>query len=259
MNRKHIILLISWLILGLQLVAGDLLSQTVNAVVSASSDKIAQAKAAQKKINRINKSTNKLVAEYDLLNKRLEGVRAYNAQLRLQIKDQKNNISQLNSSLVEATTMEGDMAPLVEQMIEGLSQFISMDLPFDVDERTEAVQRLRENQSDSLLTAAERFRQILETYRIEGDYGKNIDTKSKILNIDGADRHVNILRVGRIALLYQSDDQQLNGAWNKQNKTWDKVSKGDYRAAFSHLYKMANKQASINMMMLPIFAPEEAK
>ena len=244
------------LVLGL--VASLATAQTVDSALQSSSNKIASARTSQQAINKLDDETVKLLGDYQTISKRLEGVRVYNAQLELQIGDQEANLQKLDASIRKAATMEGEMAPLVEEMIEGLIQFIDLDLPFKKEERKEAALKLADNQSDSQLSAAERFRQILETYRIEGDYSKNIESYSQKLSVNGADLDVNILRVGRIALMYQSEDQQYNGIWNKATNSWEALDGGTYRKALADLYKMSNKQASINIMKLPISAPQEA-
>ena len=227
------------------------IAQTVNSALNAASSKIAKASSAQTKIDKLADQTDSLFAKFQKANKQLENVRVYNAQLELQIKDQEELLERLQASIREASTMEGQMAPLVEEMISGLEQFVELDMPFQLDVRREAVERLKENQSNSLLTAAERFRQILETYRIEADYSKNIESYTDKLNINGVELDVNILRVGRIAMMYQSEDQKLNGVWNASTRSWDELD-SSYRKPLSDLYKMANKQASINIMKLPI-------
>ena len=244
--------------LGLVFLASFATAQTVDSTLKASSNKIANARTSQQAINKLDDQAIKLLGDYQTTSKRLEGVRVYNAQLELQIGDQEKTLSRLDQSIRKAATMEGEMAPLVEEMVEGLIQFIDLDMPFKKEERKEQAQVLADNQSDSQLTAAERFRQILETYRIEGDYSKNVESYQQELSINGVNLDVNILRVGRIGLMYQSEDQQYNGVWNKATKTWDALDGGTYRKALSDLYKMSNKQASINIMKLPISAPQEA-
>ncbi|HAD10132.1 MAG TPA: hypothetical protein DCF62_11670, partial [Porticoccaceae bacterium] len=41
-----------------------------------------------------------------------------------------------------------------------------------------------------------------------------IDQYSGLLPIDGQDRQVTFLRIGRIALLYQTSDQSQAGVWD---------------------------------------------
>ena len=99
---------------------------------------------------------------------------------------------------------------------------------------------------------------MLEAYNIEAEYGRKVETYSETLTIGGQERQVNILAVGRVALVYQTKDAAETGAWDKSSGSWVALSSGDYRSAVLQGIKIAKKQASIDVMQLPISAPEEA-
>jgi hypothetical protein len=98
------------------------------------------------------------------------------------------------------------MTPLVIRMIDGLEQFVEMDVPFNLDERRDRVEFLRTNVDRSDLTVAEKFRQVLEAYNIELQYGRGFETYSDTIELAGGPREVDFLRIGRIALVYQTTD-----------------------------------------------------
>jgi hypothetical protein len=62
--------------------------------------------------------------------------------------------------------------------------------------------------------------------------------------------------VGRIALLFQTTDLAVSGHWNKDTGAWEALDSSAYRSAIQNGIRMANKQASIDLLMLPIAAPE---
>jgi len=131
-----------------------------------------------------------------------------------------------------------------------------LDIPFLLDERKQRVARLRENLNRSDLSAAEKFRQVLEAYKIESEYGTRIDSYTDIVDISGQNREVNILRVGRIALLYQTANKQHSAVWNKKTKQWQPLEGGDAQEALAKGIRMANKQVAVDMLELPISTPE---
>ena len=51
------------------------------------------------------------------------------------------------------------------------------------------------------------------------------------IELDGAEREVDILRIGRVALVAQSTDGAETGAWNKDAQSWEELSAGDYASA----------------------------
>jgi hypothetical protein len=118
---------------------------------------------------------------------------------------------------------------------------------------------LRNNQERADISVAEKFRQVLEAYKIESEYGRKIDTYKDTLTVGGQEREVNVLRVGRIALMYQTTDTELSGAWDQRAQAWTELDSGEYRSAILKGIRIAKKQASIDVLKLPILAPEAAQ
>lgn len=230
-------------------------AQTVDDVLDAD-EAMAQAQvAAQSQVNAIADQTDGLVQQYKVLQKQIEGLKVYNAQLELQIADQNQKLNQLEVSIDEATTMEVDITPLEEEMLVALRQFIELDLPFNVEERLTRVDRLEANLARSDLSTSEKFRQILDAYNIEADYGKNLETYTQVININGTDLDVNILRLGRVSLMYQTKDQAITGAWNPDTNQWETLD-NSYRSAVANGLRIAKKQASIDILNFPVSAPQ---
>ena len=105
------------------------------------------------------------------------------------------------------------------------------------------------------MTVAEKFRRLLEAYEIENDYGRTIEAYKGSLELDGAVREVDFLRIGRTALLYQTVDSEIFGMWDKTNREWVPLS-AEYRNQIRAGIKMARKQVAPNLLILPIAAPE---
>ena len=96
----------------------------------------------------------------------------------------------------------------------------------------------------------------MEAYKIESEYGTRIDSYTEIVNVGGQDREANILRVGRIALLYQTANQQHSAVWDRKTKQWQPIEGSDVQAAVAKGIRMANKQVAVDMLELPIASPE---
>lgn len=246
-------------VLSSGLLAAGVQAATVNDVMKAGESKVAAAKSAQATIDKVADQTYNLLQDFKAVNKQIEGLRVYNAQLDNQIANQKRTMVDLEESIENASLMERQITPLTIKMIDALDQFVSLDMPFLTGERQERIEKLRENIDRSDLTTAEKFRQVLEAYKIESEYGQKIDTYRENIDIDGQEREVNILRVGRIALMYQTPDQAITGAWDSANGHWVQLDSGKYRSAVAQGIRIAKKQASIDIMKLPIQAPETAQ
>lgn len=238
--------------------AGAIQAQSVDSILNQSNQNTTALASAQARINGIAEQTNNLEQQYRVVQKQIEGLKIYNAQQELQIADQKKQLVQLDESIINAATLDRDVAPLMESMIDALDQLIDLDLPFAVDERKERVEKLRGNMSNSNLSPAERFRQVLEAYKIELDYGNNVEASTQQVNVNGTDLDVNVLRIGRIALMYQTKDQSVTAAWSQESGSWETLSQGEYSSAVSEGLRIANKQSPINIMTIPASAPQEA-
>ncbi len=67
---------------------------------------------------------------------------------------------------------------------------------------------------------------------------------------------VNVLRIGRIGLMYQTTDGNVSGAWDQESHGWVQLESAEYRNAILKGIRVAKKQASIGILNLPIAAPE---
>ena len=103
------------------------------------------------------------------------------------------------------------------------------------------------------ITTAEKYRRILESYQTEMEYGRNIEAYTGDLGDTG--REVEFLRVGRVALMYQTRDGNETGYWDNDKRDW--VLAPDLERSVAEGLRIARKQAPPNLMILPIHAPQE--
>jgi hypothetical protein len=82
-----------------------------------------------------------------------------------------------------------------------------------------------------------------------------METYKAMLPIDGAEREVEILKIGRVALLYQSTDQAFSGVWNQQSREWEPLPAA-YKSQLRQGLRIAQKQVAPELMMVPVAAPE---
>lgn len=228
-------------------------------VVKTGEAKVVDAQKSQARVDKIVDSSQARLVEYRTLLKQVDGLKVYNNQLSTQIDSQLALIEKFENSTAQVALIERQMLPLIMKMVESLGEFVDIDLPFHEQERAERILFLEENIEKSEVDISEKFRQVLEVYQIENEYGRKMDSYSQIITINGQEHDVNVLRVGRIAMVAQTKDTKLSAVFDKTTKTWVELDNGTYRNSIKNGIKMANKQASIGVITLPISAPTGAK
>lgn len=234
-------------------------ANTVDAVLKVGQAKTTAAQQSQKVVDKLASETGDLLQDYKTVMKQVDGLRVYNSRLEKQIANQLKRIGDIETSIDQVTVIQRQVTPLVIRMIDGLEQFVNLDVPFLMDERMKRIEFLRSSVDRSDLSVAEKFRQVLEAYKIENEFGRKISSYKGSLPIDGVDRDVNFFQVGRVALMYQTTDTEISGAWDAAAGEYVELDKGEYRNAILKGIRVARKEASIEILKLPISAPEAAQ
>ena len=125
-----------------------------------------------------------------------------------------------------------------------------------MEERHKRIAGLKESIGDAGITASEKLRLVLEAYRIETDFGSDLDTYTDVIQVDGKPRKVNILRFGRISLVYQTDDELSNGVWDQKTRSWLELDSTEYANHIKKGLKIARKQIAPELFILPVSAAE---
>ncbi len=232
--------------------------QTPEAVLQTGEDKIAAAQDSQERINNLAQESADLEREFKIQNKQIEDLRVFNAQMEKQIARQKEAIAELELSMEKVTVIERQIQPLIFRMLDGLEQFVALDKPFLMQERKERLSMLRTNQDRGDISVSEKFRQVLDAYKIESSYGTSIEAYKSTLRINDQAREVNILRLGRIALLYQTTDTKASGYWDPAKREWVALD-SSYNAQVLKGLRIARNQTASDIMVLPVQAPEVAR
>ncbi|MFP6816539.1 MAG: DUF3450 domain-containing protein [Pseudomonadales bacterium] len=258
MNKHRIHRLWVPLLLATALSAGSTMAANLNDVFGVTDRLNVQAKRSQGKIDALTEETRRLLNEYKTVLKEIEGLRVYNRQLAKQIGNQEIEMAKLSVSIDQVTLIERQITPLMMRMIDGLEQFVELDLPFLPDERNNRVENLRSMMDRADVAVSEKFSQILRAYQIENEYGRTMEAYNDTINIAGIDLKADVLKVGRVALVYQTPDGASTGRWDMESGRWEELD-DSYTTPIRNGIRMARKQLSVNMLILPVQAPEAAE
>ncbi|MFT6958339.1 MAG: hypothetical protein ACJAYC_003356 [Halieaceae bacterium] len=231
-------------------------ASTLDSILAVGNSKNEAARKSQVKIDRLADEARDLLGDYKTVVKQVDGLKVYNGRLQRQIENQQRRVIDIDQSISQVTVIQRQMTPLVIRMIDGLEQFVELDVPFAKEERVQRIGFLRANLDRADVSVAEKFRGVLEAYNIELQYGRGMDTYRGSIELGGAEREVDFLRIGRVALVYQTTDGTVSGAWDKTAQAWADLPDGQYDAAIRKGIRIAKKQATIDLLNMPIPAPE---
>jgi len=222
---------------------------------------VAQAEGvkAQEQINKLDDDTAKLESEYKAVLQQLETLRVYNNQLRDLIEAQKREIIIVQRDIDRVTTIDREVVPLMLRMVEGIDQFVELDVPFLIDERRQRMSNLRALMQRADASPAEKFRRVLEAYQIENEYGRTIEgIRGNVETDDGRQLTVDFLRIGRVALFYKTLDDSEIGRWDKASKSWELINTS-FASQIKKAISIAREQAAPDLLVLPLDSPEDVQ
>jgi hypothetical protein len=232
--------------------ANEVVEVNMESVLEVGRDNQQLSATSQDKIDATERQTDKIVNEYKVVSKQVEGLKLYNAQKRIQIQAQLDLMDKLDEQLVQVVVMQRQIPPLAGKMLDSLETFIKLDTPFRAEERRARIDLVRSSMSKPKVTASEQVRQVLEAYNIEAEYGRKIDTYEDKLS-DGT--VVNILVIGRIGMFYQTKDERTSGRWDNEVGEWVELP-GSYRKPIRDGIRMAKKLAPVDMLLMPVIKGE---
>ena len=229
----------------------------VQAAVTAQEQLDKNAAAAQKKIDKTVGGTQDMLNQYLQVTQSTDETRNYDDQLEQIIQAQTDEMNSLNTQMSQVGDVEKGLPPLMLQMADSLAQFVKLDIPYRVDDRTAKMQQLHALLINPAVAVTDKFQRLMQAYKDEIAAGKTVEAYRGDLPQEGKSLTVNFLRVGHLLLAYQTLDGSETGYWDKQDHKW--VVDNDYRSAVSQAIAITNKQAPPNLMQLPVPAPEVGK
>jgi hypothetical protein len=124
-----------------------------------------------------------------------------------------------------------------------------------LEERLARVERLRDIMANSNVTVSEQFRQVLEAYLVEVEYGTKINSYQGTINDAGTEVTVDFFNLGRTALTALSLDQTHAWVWNNETRSWEKLG-DEYLSSVIEAVKMANGSIPADLIKIPVSAAE---
>ena len=235
------------------LVSGPAFAQ-LSTAISTSQQAASETAQSQSRIDQLDDETARLLQDYRAELKQLEQLQRYNVSLRNQIESQEEEIVALSEQIDAISGLQRSVAPLMEDMLQSLEAFVSADIPFLNDERQARIGRLNAAMSNPSLSPAQRYRLIVEAYEIENEYGRTIEAYEDEISVDGEDKKVDVLRIGRVTVIYKTKDDSELRIYDRNARAWVDLDRSFLPDVKTGL-RMAKEQIPPNLLGIPVGAP----
>jgi hypothetical protein len=213
---------------------------------------------AQQQIDQLDDQTASLLNDYRANLKQLEAARRYNASLTRNIQAQERQIERLREDIDNVEGLQRAMQPLMEDMVSRFGQLVDADLPFLEAERSERAARLSGVLENPEMSAAQRYRLIVEAYQIEGEYGRTIGSYEGTVNYNGEDLTGEFLRIGRVSLMFKTPDDSTLLIYDPAAGGWTDLNRS-YLQDVKYAIRMAKEQTAPDIFFAPVKPPVAAQ
>lgn len=211
-----------------------------------------QTQESQARVNAMADETLRLVQEYRALRREQENLAVYNANLEDMVRSQVAEVVSLERQIEEIKVTQREIVPLMLRMLGGLEALVVADLPFLLEERMARVEGLRALMRRADVDVPEKFRQIMQAYQTEADYGRTIEAyQGELIADHEPGRSVEFLRIGRLVLAYQTLDRSESGFWDARHQTWTPLDNRHNQSIRQGL-RIAARQAAPELIQVPV-------
>jgi hypothetical protein len=207
-------------------------------------------KTSQKRVDRFVSETDLLLNEYQSLLKKSEYQAAYNKELRILKGEQVEELISLEQQIKDIVITKQQLLPLLREMVSTLSQFIKLDLPFKQQQRLIAIDKLNQVLASSSVSISEKYRRVMEMYQAENDYNYDLEVYRDTVELNNESLSVQILRVGRSHLYFQTMDGKISAMWNQESKAWLLLDHA-YHLKIRKAMRIASKKSAPELLELP--------
>lgn len=206
---------------------------------------------SQARIDQLDDQRASILNDYRANLKQLESIRRYNDSLNRNIASQEREMTRLREDIDNVEGLQRAMQPLMEDMINRFSEVVDADLPFLLEDRSARAARLSQVLDDSQLSAAQKYRLIIEAYQIENEFGRTIGAYEGTIG-DGENQLTGeFLRVGRIALIFKTPDDSVLRIYDKDAGDFVNLNRS-YLQDVKFGLRMAKEQTAPDIFFVPV-------
>jgi small-conductance mechanosensitive channel len=212
---------------------------------------VAIRKETQQTRERWQAEKEKRIAAYEALEaQHAELIAAREALVKRLSAEQTRNRA-LVDQLAKLEAISRNIEPFLQETHRRLSVLLSRDPALLPEERHQRLGRLQTLLGDPAGDVGEKYRKTMEALFIEAEYGNTVDVYQQTITVADQSTTVTILRLGRLALFYQSMDRKTCGYFDRAVGKWRPLS-GSHTKGIRTAIEITGKQRPAQMVSLPI-------
>lgn len=163
----------------------------------------------------------------------------------------RGRVEELERRLNEADRLETSMQDTLLVLVDRLEQSVARSLPFLAGERAVRLASLREVLARPDVAAAEKLRRVLEALQVEAGYGHTVEVLQVPITVGGETVHADVLRLGRVALMWRTPDGARAGVYDPGEAAWTELGAGE-RRRIGLAMEMASRLRAVEIVDLPL-------
>ena len=174
----------------------------------------------------------------------------------LNIKDLQRELKKLTDVRKEKNQAQTTITPVLKKAIENLRENIAVSLPFKREQRLKSLDEIEHRLDAFLISPNKGANQLWAFVEDELMLGKSSGIYNDTLNIEGQDKLVKVLRIGKIAMFYKTNDNHF-GVVQKQGEQWRQhpFTDSDSVAQLEQLFTSFSKNIRNGQYVTPNFLP----
>lgn len=208
-------------------------------------------KATQKKIEDWSAERKRLTARHDDLSAENMRLTARKAETEKMLAATRVRIVAREKQLAALSRLAGNIRPTLDDIFQHLKQVERTDLPFLTQEREGRLASLDGILDDPRVPVSEKLRKTLEALLVEVEYGNTVSVYRETISIDDKSILVNIFRLGRISLFFQTLDRKTTGHYDAVLQKWA-VLPSSMNHELNIAFEIAARQRPATIATLPI-------
>lgn len=178
---------------------------------------------------------------------------------QLNIKELSGQLSDLQSQTSEQSESAEALVPTLNQAIAALRATIKADLPFKQTERLLALEEIESRLNTQVISPNKAANQLWAFVEDELMLGKSSGLYNDVVANAGEERLVKVLRLGKLASFYRTNDGQY-GVIRRDDEGWsnDVLTQSGEQRQLDDLFESFNRNIREGVFTIPNFLPANA-